>query len=57
MIVEGEITKMFLYWGMVSPPYEDDSRRGANVHSINNQDYSTYLVKYVDLKVIRTSED
>ena len=32
IIVEGEITKMFLYWGIVSPPYEDDSRRGANVH-------------------------
>ena len=26
------ITEMFLDWGIITPPYEDDSRRGANVH-------------------------
>ena len=44
MIVEGEqmyilikkeriyIAEMFLNWGFVTFPYEDDSRRRANVH-------------------------
>ena len=44
MIVEGEqlyilikkeriyITEMFLNWGLVTIPYEDDSRRRENVH-------------------------
>ena len=36
MIVEVEriidITEIFLDWGIVTPPYEYDSRRRANVH-------------------------
>ena len=48
---------MFLDQELATTPYEEDSRRLANVHSISNQDYITYMVKYVGLKLIKTSED